>query len=250
MRPPALVAVALVAAVLAGCADGSAKDADLPPQAILPAPGGDLPSTAKLEFPSSRPPLVDVLPAQPDALVKVPAATGHVHLAFDLQAGEGAGPLALRIVAPNGAEVARHDLTEGGKLVVALALAPGDHRLYATSAAAWTVGLVATAFPASFDEGLRLQVSTPQQTGVEHRFYPDTLRLAPGQPWRITLYDYDPHGGIENLQHNLHFPSLGLRTEGKTTWGEVRVLDLPALAAGSYPFECEFHGFTGTLVVG
>lgn len=247
-----LPAFLLAAALLAGCASPSDGGAPTDSSAILGDEriGGPQPITTKDTFSSTAPALLPaVMPGEPALTFEVPAGGSRVHLAYDLE-GTAGPQISVRVVFADGAtdEVATAD--PGKRVRVVDSAAAGTASLYAQSDAAWTVGAVVTVFPPGFDEGERVQVSTPQQTQIEHKFFPGTLTVDAESPSRLTLYDYDPHGGIDNLQHNLHFPSLGLETEGKTTWGEVRVLDLPPLAAGTYAFECEFHGFQGQLVVG
>ena len=240
------LAISVVAGLLlAGCAD---DDDDAPPTLTgATREPGPQPTLTKETVQSTAPPLMLLGQSEPVLLLEGAQGGGRLLLALDLEAG--ASPLRLRLLAPDGSVADQADLTASGKRVVEMATAAGTYELFAESESTWTVGVVATLFPAGFDEGLRLQVSTPQETQIDHSFRPASLQAAAGEPVRITLYDFDPHTGIENLQHNLHFPELGLRTTGKTTWGEVRVLDVPGLAAGSYAFECEFHGFTGDLVV-
>ena len=244
----ALVAVLLVSATLfAGCSE---DPGDGPGGLFLGsvADPGPLPTQHKATYESTTPALLPVSPAMYAGSFAVPAGTDRVRLAFDLRGGSE--PLDLALVQEDGAAVLQERVTSPGKLVLEHhSLRPGTHRLSAQSASPWTIGLVATFFPEGFNEGLTVMVSQPQQTEVEHRFYPDQLDASAGATTRLVLSDFDPHTGIDNLQHNLHFPELDLRTEGKTTWGEVRVLDLPPLRAGTYAFECEFHGFGGTLTI-
>lgn len=245
VQAPSLALLAVLAVALAGCSDAPPAPSEM---VLTPAPEpGPLPSTQKIEFVATAPTLVpQVMPADPAVTFDVGAAS-RLLLAFDL-AGGGADALQLRIESPSGATL-YDDTAEAGKLVLESVAETGTYEVFAQSRAAWDLGLVATAFPVGFDEGTRVQVSFPEQTEIEHAFQPGRIDGAAGVPQRLTLYDFDPHTGIRNLQHNLHFPALGLRTEGKTTWGEVRVLDLPGLAAGTYAFECEFHGFTGELAI-
>jgi Cupredoxin-like domain len=243
---PLVAALLLAATLFAGCSENPRDGRE----AVLGSVGdpGPLPTQHKATYESTAPVLLPVAPAAYAGSFVVPAGTGRVRLAFDLRGGPE--PLDLSIVQEDGSAAAQERVTAPGKLVLEHhTLRPGTHRLSAQSASTWTVGLVATFIPEGFREGLTVMVSQPQQTQVEHRFYPDRLEAAAGATTRLVLNDFDPHAGIDNLQHNLHFPELGLRTEGKTTWGEVRVLDLPPLAAGAYAFECEFHGFDGVLTV-
>lgn len=251
MRRATAAFVAAVALALAGCIAQSTEDGS----GILGPPGepGPPPVTSKLAFESAAPPAGALVPVleqepQPSGTVELPRAM-FVQLAFDFAGG--GDPLDFYLEAPDGQDLLRQSIEEGGKRVAKMqSFEPGTYRVFAQSPSPWTVLLVLTVFPQGFEEGNPLFVSSPGATQVEHRFYPNRIEVPAGGPSRITLYDFDPHAGTSNLQHNLFFPELGLRTEGKTTWGEVRVLDLPALAAGAYAYECEFHGFGGQLVVG
>lgn len=242
--------LACIAILLAGCASDGRSDED----AILgePEPAGPVPSQQKFAFASATPPMTAILPvmpseADPVASFLAPSGTGRLLLAFDLT-GTGS-PLDLRITDADGRTLHEARITATGKHVAEPLAVAGRYDIHASSDSPWEVEAVVTAFPVDYVEGLRLQVATRQQTDVEHRFYPMQLTTPGREPFRITLYDFDPHAGTANLQHNVHFPTLGLRSEGKTTWGEVRALDLPPLASGTYPFQCEFHGFEGELVV-
>lgn len=255
MRILAVTAL-LASALAAGCMD----DERTGHGAILgeAVPAGALPTMSKASFQATQPPSgtlplpnVPGMPpsdAEPVGTLQVQAGMGRLHIALDY-AGSGE-PLDVRLEGPDGVTIHEERVMSAGKTVRDLEqVLAGDHKVYATSASPWTVAVVATLFPADSKEGVRLQVSSPEQTEIEHTFVPTRISTRAAEPFRITLYDYDPHAGTANRQHNLHFPTLGLRTEGKTTWGEVRVIDMPPIALGTYPFECEFHGFTGELVV-
>lgn len=239
----------LLGLALAGCA------ADDDPAGVVTSPAvpGVKPVLVKSTFQSTAPaqPVVPLLPAEatPAFGLEVGSGTAGAHFAFDLQA-DGPGTLDFRVVAPDGQVLKETQVEATAKVVVVpQPLQMGSYEVYAESTAQWSINVVMAKFPAGFEAGHVVTVSTPDQTEIEHRFYPQEVQLAADTPARLTLYDYDPHAGTANLQHNIHVPELGVKTDGKTTWGEVRVLDLPGLAAGSYAFECEFHGFTGTLVV-
>lgn len=246
-----LVALAATLVLFSGC--GQPTETGLAP-GFVEEPGdpieGPLPTMEKLQFSSSPPPQLPLLiPATPAANLSIAKETLQVQLAFDF-ASEADSALTLRLEDPSGNTLYEDEVAAAGKFVMLLRdVVPSEVRFFAQSDASWSVGLVATSFPVGFIEGLRLWVSEPAQTQIEHAFHPDRLEASAGATTRITLSDFDPHAGIENLQHNLYFESLGLRTKGKTTWGEVRVLDVPALNPGEYAFSCEFHGFTGTLAV-
>lgn len=240
----ALLAVGLL---LAGCAAPASTPSTTSTPAAVNGDLGPLPTREKTTFGSTQPPLLPVMQAMPAATFTAPDGTARLLLAFDLSSPSPA-PLTLRIEGPSGV-VGEAQVTAPGKKVFEAAAPAGAYRIVAQSDATWTLGLVRTAFPTGFVEGTRLQVSTPESQGIEHFFVPKAITAAADTATRITLYDFDPHAGIDNLQHNLDFPGLNLKTEGQTTWGEVRVLDLPALAPGDYAFRCSFHGFTGTLAV-
>ncbi|MEK6985317.1 MAG: cupredoxin domain-containing protein [Candidatus Thermoplasmatota archaeon] len=232
--------------LIAGCAAPAPAGSSGPPVAATQKPLGAFPEMEKLFFSAAPAPLVAALDMEPQATLTIPAAS-RLLLAFD---GDGSGSLDLTVRDPSGMTVHTARLSQSGKSVAELRTpAEGTYTIRAQSAANWQIGLVATTFPVGYVEGTRLQVSTPEQTQVEHAFVPTKIAAKSGVASRITLYDFDPHAGIENLQHDLDFPGLKLRTEGKTTWGEVRVLDLPPLAPGDYPFQCSRHGFSGTLAV-
>lgn len=245
-RPLPIFVLGLLALVaLAGCSDAP----DQAPTDTIRGPArepGPLPVQQKMEFTAVAPATLPlVMPTGPAATFDIGGAD-RLLVALDLAGGPN--PLTLRIVAPSGSAV--YDAqADAGKLVFEPDAEAGTYSVFAESTSAWDLGLVVTSFPTGFDEGTRVQVSFPEQDQIEHAFRPARIEAPADQDVRLTLYDFDPHAGIRNLQHNLHFPTLGLRTEGKTTWGEVRVLDLPPLAPGDYAFQCEFHGFTGTLAI-
>lgn len=199
--------------------------------------------------PEPASPLEPVLgaPERPTRAIPIPSETGRLHLAIDV-AGDGTWAFELR--APDGRVLHSAEGSGDGKLVALVDTPPGGNaQLAFENEGALRVGVVSTAFPAGFQPGQIASVSFPEQTEIDHSFRPARIELPAGQPARITLFDYDPHAGIENLQHNLAIPELGVRTEGRTTWGEARTLDLTPASRGEYAFVCEFHKFSGTLVV-
>ena len=240
--------------LLVGCL--GAKDA---PAATAPAKVdlGPKPTMAKFSFDATGAP---ASPLDPVTMPKpathdlaVPAATGKLHLAIDVGAPTAPGDITVTLADAAGKALYTSAALTGAKKLVADVDAPaeGAYLVKAQAHGAWKVGVVATFFPVGFQPGHVVMVSFPEQTKVDHSFQPMSVEVKAGEPVRITLYDYDPHAGIDNLQHNLRFTTFDApKTEGKTTWGEVRVLDFTAPSKpGDYPFECEFHHFTGTLVV-
>lgn len=204
--------------------------------------------TFRVPAPEAPSPLAPVLgaPAAFAHELDIPRETGRLHLALDV-AGEGRTQ--FRLVS-GGRLLATEEIEGGGKLVVLVDTPPGGPaRLEVANEGPVEVGLVATSFPAGYQPGKVVTVAFPEQTEIDHSFRPARVALAAHEPPRITLFDYDPHAGVENLQHNLAFPALGAKTEGRTTWGEARVLDFDRPAPGEYRFVCEFHGFEGVLVV-
>lgn len=262
-RPPMRALAGLLAALLAaGC-----LAVDPPPAATTPdAPA--LEAALSAGKPTSTKFVLDVTNASglpvDDLLGRarevrksfdVPDGTGAVQIAIDLTLllGGPSDEMAVRITGPDGEGVFESPATDtSGKLLeIVPAPAAGAHELVATFRGTWQVGLVATFFPVGYTPGLVLSVSTPDSKEVDHTFHPGELAAKAGRPTRITLYDYDPHAGVRNLQHNLAIEGVPQKTEGRTTWGEVRVLDFAAPAPGRYAYVCEYHeeALRGTLVV-
>lgn len=257
-----LAFAAALAALAPGCVGGG--DDPAPPPSASAADLGVRPTFAKVSLATpagaaATAPIDDLLGNPPQATrpLDVPDGTAAMRLAIDVAPdgeppAEGPYDVTVRVLDAAGAVVYESPkLAQAGKLVADVARAAGGrHTVVAEHHGAWAVGLVAVFLPAGHDPGLVVSVAFPEQTEVDHSFQPARIEAPASKPLRITLYDYDPHAGIENLQHNLFFPTLGIRTEGKTTWGEVRTLDLVAPAQpGTYGFECEFHRFQGALVV-
>ena len=182
----------------------------------------------------------------------VPEKTCKLHIALDLTPAAPNTDITVSIMDSSGKMVASApQQTAQKKLFLDIdAPAAGTQQVHVVAHGTWKIGVVATFFPEGFQPGHIVTVAFPEQTKIDHSFQHGRIEAKPGETIRITLYDYDPHTGIDNLQHNVFFPTLGLKTEGKTTWGEVRVLDMVVpTTPGEYAFECEFHKFTGVLVV-
>lgn len=246
--------------LLAGCL---AQDA---PADASPAPGGlgAKPTMSKFSFDATAPPSspLDAVTGAPKPAshpLEVPAGTGGMLLAVDVsppaeRAGANAGEVTVSVLDASGKEIhAFPRAAQPGKLYADVASPPaGKLTVQAKTTGAWKVGVVATFFPEGYQEGIEVDIASRDATEVTHDFRPKLVEAKANAPTRITLYDYDPHEGIENLQHNLRFldaSKVPQKTEGKTTWGEVRVLDFTTPGPGEYEFECEFHGFKGTLSV-
>lgn len=253
----------LLALVAAGCLSPDAPTADIAP-ASVPALSASLPAFTKFSFStdvqSPTDPVDAILGRAHEAKrsFDVPAGTGEARVSMDAQpAGQDKatfGDVKLHIADGEGKKVFDGPvMLKAGKLVAFLTAPPaGSYSVVATYRGLWTIGTVVVTTPADYTPGIVVNVSSPEQTQVEHTYYPKEIGAAANTKARITLYDYDPHAGIENLQHNIFIPAIGMKTEGKTTWGEVRTLDFTTPAKpGTYEFYCEFHknSLKGTLTV-
>jgi plastocyanin len=258
---PLVLALVLAPALVAGCI---AKTAEVVP-APRPLSFGAAPTMDKFSFDATAPPSspLDAVTggAKPATHpLKVPEATGSMLFAIDLaspaqRGSANAGDVTVSILDATGKEVfAAPKASAPGKVYADVpALPAGDYTVSAKATGAWKVGVVATFFPAGYQKGVEVDVASREATAVEHDFKPDHVDAKAGAPTRITLIDYDPHEGIDNLQHNIRFldaAKIPQKTEGKTTWGTVQVLDFTApMEPGTYEFECEFHHFKAVLVV-
>jgi plastocyanin len=253
----------LLLALVAGCISNGASNEPVAPASVA-ALSTSLPTFTKFSFSTdvtSPTDPVDALLGKSHDLSKtfdVPAGTGEVRVSIDVQpAGQDKaafGDVVLRVKDADGTKAYESgDLAKAGKVVAVISLPkPGTYTLTATYKGVWKVGAVAVSIPLDYTPGLVLNVSSPEQTQVEHTFYPAQVTAKAGAKARMTLFDYDPHAGIDNLQHNIFIPALNVKTEGRTTWGEVRTLDFTApTKAGEYEFYCEFHKamLKGTLTV-
>lgn len=253
-------AVALALALLAGCL----APEEVEPAAVLepePVLSTSLPLMEKDAFTTTMAlPLPEPL-AQPSVTKKsiaIPDGMGWVQIAIDvapqLRGVSGQEEANVRLLDPAG-EVAFEmpPATESTKAFAWLdEPVAGEYVLEVTAKGTWTIGFVQIGLPEDFTPGIWVNVSYPEQREIDHSFDPDTVLVKAGEKVRFTTIDYDPHAGIANLQHNVYFPDLDLRTEGQTTWGEIRTLDFTAPAKpGKYEFYCEYHAeqLRGTLVV-
>lgn len=256
MRALALVALA----VSAGCLAPEPVE----PAALVepePALSASLPAMTKGSFATAPAlPLPEPL-AQPSVTaetIAVPPGMGWVQIAIDLfpsLRGAGGAETATAILYDPAGGIA-FEMSPVSAPAKGFAWleepAPGDYTLEVTAKGSWEVGFVQVGLPLDFTPGIWVNVSYPEQTEIDHSFQPDTVLVKAGAKTRFTTLDYDPHAGIENLQHNLYFPDLDIKTEGQTTWGEIRTLDFVAPSQpGKYEFYCEFHerSLRGTLHV-
>jgi plastocyanin len=254
----------LVLLAASGCLAPTEPETEAVAAPGAPSLSSSHPAFAKLSFTtnvtSPTDPIDELLgrPHEARDSFDVEAGTGEMRVSLDVQpAGArdaAVGDIKLQLVDPSGkAAFDSPLLTKAGKMVVALpSPACGEWVIKAAYRGLWTVGAVVVSTPVDYTPGIVLNVSYPEQTEVEHAFYPKRVTTAAGSPTRITLYDYDPHAGIDNLQHNVYLPALDARTEGQTTWGEVRTLDFTAPSKpGEYEFYCEYHksSLKGTLTV-
>ncbi|MFA5860457.1 MAG: cupredoxin domain-containing protein [Candidatus Thermoplasmatota archaeon] len=255
--------VVLLAAISAGCLT---KDEPSPAitAASVPALSVSHPSFTKFSFSTNI-----TSPTDPvDALLgrsheaartfEIPVGVREARVAIDVQptAQDKApiGDVKVRMLDSGGVLVFESALlTKSAKFVPILtAPAAGTYSISVTYRGVWGIGVVVVTTPADYTPGIVLNVSSIEQTRVEHTFYPSVLTAQAGAPTRLTLYDYDPHAGVGNLQHNIVIPALDVKTDGRTTWGEVRTLDFKApTKTGTYEFYCEFHKSTlnGTITV-
>lgn len=254
-------AAALVAtALFAGClGESPAEEPRAAPD--VPALSASKPTFTKLTFATDA---TDPATAVTDALgqararsetLAAPGGTGQLQLAIDLAPPAAPPDMEARVLLLDAGGATLYEtpfVAAQTKFIGWVPLVGGDYELRLESRGAWTVGVVAVFTPTDYTPGIQVNVSFPEQREVDHTFQPSRIEATAGAPTRITLMDYDPHAGTANLQHNLVLPDLEIATEGRTTWGEVRVLDFTAPAtAGEHEFYCEFHEqqLRGTLVV-
>lgn len=252
----------LVLASAAGCLAKSPEALPTP----VPVSLGPPPTMDKFSFDATAPPSspLDVVTggAKPAThALSVPDGTGAMLFAVDVSSpaergNANAGEVTVSLLDASGKEVfVAPRSTVPGKIYADIdAPAAGKYVVQAKATGAWKVGVVATFFPVGYQKGLEVDVASREVTEVTHDFRPARIEAKPATLTRITLFDYDPHEGIDNLQHNIRFLDSGKipqKTEGKTTWGSVKTLDLTTPAeAGDYEFECEFHHFKAILSVG
>lgn len=255
--PPNLLYATMVLLLLfgAGCA--------APPSVPTPSPSTPVETPLSASLPTLQKILVDATPAANEGPVlegilgepnrvrrplTVPAATNRTQLALDVRPLAGtSGEIHAQLIGPAGAVLHDWGSTTGARKNVSWHAAPPEgSALLLKYRGSWKAGLVAVYLPADYTPGLEEWVARPEETNVNHTFDRPQLSTRAGAKTRITLFDYDPHPGVENLQHNLAMSGLGVKTPGRTTWGEVRVLDFVAPAQpGRYDFVCEYHA--GTL---
>lgn len=260
-RSALLVALAALAAgCLAPAADETVEPAATP---LPPALSEALPTFEKIVLSAEADPdpvaiATDALglPREDERALDVPDGTSRMQIALDVQPLAAARPgdeVSVVVESPDGAAVFESGALAAATKQIAWIEAPaaGEHRVRVTTKGAWVVGLVAVFEPEGYTPGIAVNVSHPEQTEVDHTFEPATISAKAGVKTRITMFDYDPHAGVENLQHNLYVDGLGAKTEGRTTWGEVRTLDFTATEPGTYAFWCEYHEeqLRGRLVV-
>ncbi len=261
MRFPVVVALSLLAAGCAGPASDSTDDDFVVPtaplstslpnsarQTLVPTAAGSNPATE----------LIDELTEKETNAMRfvVPENTGWMQLAIDFgdpaDQGKPEGDVTFKIEDPAGQLVYDSGAITTWRKVVQRVEQPaaGEWVGRVVAQGSWKIGLVASTFPEGYTPGLIVNISAPEQTRVEHEFYPAELTIKAGEPARITLFDYDPHYGVENDQHNWAVSDLDVRTAGKSQWGGVYTVDFTPEKAGEYTFECEYHaGMTGTLTV-
>ncbi|HUR69383.1 MAG TPA: cupredoxin domain-containing protein [Candidatus Thermoplasmatota archaeon] len=250
----------LAALLFAGCLQQAAVPEPEPTPAAA-ALSASVPEMLREKFMTTTAlPLPEPLamPATTTHDVTVPAGLSFFQLAIDLAPSlTGTAPAetaSVRVLGPGGDAVFELPPTTAPTKGIAWLDPPtaGAYTVEVVSKGVWNVGLVTVAFPADYTPGRFVNVSYPEQREIDHSFTPKSVTATPGEAMRFTTFDYDPHEGIDNLQHNVFFPDLGVKTKGQTTWGEVRTLDFTApMKPGKYEFYCEFHerALRGTLVV-
>ena len=252
--------LAVVAILLAGCIQAEPEPV-VTAAAVVPALSTSLPTLERDMFTTTAAlPLPEPLamPATTSREVKVPAGLGWLQIAIDLAPSlTGTAPAEearVRVLDSNGEAVFELAPTTAPTKGFAWLDPPYEatYTVEVVSKGIWDVGLVTVGLPLDYTPGIFVNVSYPEQREIDHSFKPKEVTVGPGERVRFTTFDYDPHAGIENLQHNIFIPAVDAKTEGQTTWGEVRTLDFTApTAPGSYEFYCEFHerALKGTLVV-
>ena len=88
-------------------------------------------------------------------------------------------------------------------------------------------------FLLAFTSAVHAEGSTVQLRFENHRFTPQTLTVAAGQPLAITV--------TNAANETIEFESFKLNRERAIAPGETITVHLPALSPGSYDFYDDFH---------